>query len=370
MSDFSVPYTDFAKQNDLIKGKLLQACESVIDSGRYINGPEVSDFEKEFADFCDTKFAVGTANGTCALHLSLGGLGLQAGDEVITAPNSFIASASSIALAGGRPTFADIGEDLNIDPDEIERAITPRTRAIMPVHLTGRPAQMVQIMEIADKHGLVVIEDAAQAVGARLRGKPVGGWGDVACFSLHPLKNLHAFGDGGIATTDDAKVVKRLQMARNHGLQNRDQCDFWSYNCRLDEIQAAMLRIQLSVLEQWTEERRKLAFRYNDLLSPFVSVPVEGPGERCVYQTYVIQAERRDALCEHLVGNGIEALVHYETPIHLQPAAKDLGYSADDFPVAMRACERILSLPLYPGMPLEHQDRVVELIGNFYGSGA
>jgi dTDP-4-amino-4,6-dideoxygalactose transaminase len=367
MQQFSIPYTDFSKKNAQIKVELLRACESVIDSGRYINGPEVVDFEKEFATLCGTQFAVSTANGTCALHLAMRDLELQAEDEVITAPNSFIASASSIALAGGRPVFADISEDLNIDPHQIERVITPRTKAIIPVHLTGRPAQMVQIMEIAEKHGLLVIEDAAQAVGAGLEGKPVGGWGHIACFSLHPLKNLHAFGDGGIATTNDAEVAQGLQMARNHGLRNRDQCDFWSHNCRLDAIQAAMLRVQLSLLEQWTEERRTLAFRYNELLSPYVSVPEEGPGEHCVYQTYVIQGERRDELREYLVRNGVEVLVHYETPIHLQPAAKELGYTEEDFPVTMQMCKRILSLPLYPGMPLEHQDRVAELIRNFYG---
>jgi len=367
MSTFSVPYTNFSQTHAAIKKELLGACESVIDSGMYINSPEVSDFETEFAQYCGADFAVGTANGTCALHLVMRGLGIGEGDEVITAPNSFIASGSSIALVGARPVFADIGSDLNIDPEAVEAAITPKTKAIMPVHLTGRPAKMEQIMDIATRHDLKVVEDAAQAVGAQLNGRRMGSWGHAACFSLHPLKCLHAMGDGGIVTTSDETVVTRLQMARNHGLRNRDQCEFWSYNCRLDAIHAAMLRVQLSVIGDWTEGRRRLAFRYNDLLRPYAVVPDEGPGEYCVYQTFMVQVERRNELRDYLRDNGVEALVHYETPIHMQPAAEYLGYAADDFPKTMEACARVLSLPLYPGLSEEKQDEVVSLFAAFYG---
>jgi dTDP-4-amino-4,6-dideoxygalactose transaminase len=262
--------------------------------------------------------------------------------------------------------FADIGEDLNLDPDAIAAAVTPKTKAILPVHLTGRPARMLEILEVAERHNLVVIEDAAQAVGARLDGRPVGGWGRAACFSLHPLKNLHAYGDGGMVTTTDPTLLEQLFQARNHGLRGRDECLFWSFNSRLDEMQAAMLRVQLRHLERWTEERRRLAARYNRELAAFVEVPTEAPGEYCVYQTYMIQADRREELRRYLNGHGVEALVHYPTPLHLQPAARDLGYCEYDFPRAARAAERILSLPLYPGLSESQQGQVIELIRAFY----
>ena len=253
-----------------------------------------------------------------------------------------------------------------MDPQKFEDALTSRTRAVVPVHLTGRPAKMKEIVEIAQRKNIFVLEDAAQAVGASLDGKRVGSWGHAACFSLHPLKNLHAFGDGGIVTSQDPDLLARLAKSRNHGLANREQCDFWSFNCRLDEIQAAMLRVQLRHLDAWTEARRNLALRYNGLLRPFVEVPDEGPAERCVYQTYVIKADRRDELKQYLNENGVEALIHYATPIHLQPAAQGLGYKVSDFPVTMRHVGRILSLPLYPTLTHAQQDSVVELISAFY----
>jgi len=362
----SIPYTALAREAGEIKKELLAAVERVLDSGRYILGPEVAAFEREFAGYCQTGFAAGVGNGTCSLHLVLRCLGLGAGDEVITAPNSFIASASSIALTGARPVFADIRPDGNMDPERLEAAITPRTKAVIPVHLTGRPARMPDIMTIAKRYNLFVVEDAAQAVGARLNRNPVGGWGDAGCFSLHPLKNLHAFGDGGMMTTNNQDLHDRMLKARNHGLVNRERCDFWSFNSRLDEIHAAMLRVQLRYLDDYTEQRRRLALRYNDMLRPYVGVPDEGPGEYCVYQSYVVQAERRGDLKRYLNDHGVEALVHYETPIHLQPVARALGYSASDFPVTMRYVSRRLSLPLYPSMTRDQQDRIVELIIGFY----
>lgn len=365
MSSYAVPYSALATEVSLVKAELMRAVESVLDSGRYILGPEVTAFEQEFAAYCQTSFAAGLANGTCALHLVLRGIGLSENDEVITVSNSFVASASSVALAGARPVFVDIGADGNMDPAKLEEAITSRTRAIVPVHLTGRPASMTEILEIARRRGLFVLEDAAQAVGASLNGKRVGSWGDAAAFSLHPLKNLHAFGDGGMVTSDDPDLLARLAKSRNHGLANREQCDFWSFNCRLDEVQAAMLRVQLRNLDAWTEARRALALRYNDLLRPYVEVPDEGPGEHCVFQTYVIKSAQRDALKQYLNDNGVEALIHYATPIHLQPAARDLGYSAADFPNTMRHVAQIISLPLYPTLTHAQQDRVAELVSTF-----
>lgn len=366
--EIKVPYSLLPHQVKEVKEELLAAFEAVLDSGRYILGPEVAAFEQEFADYCGASHALGLANGTCALHLVLRALGVTEGSEVITVSNSFVATAAAIRLAGGRPVFVDIRPDLNMDPERIEAAITPRTRGIVPVHLTGRPADMERIRVIAAKHDLFVVEDAAQAVGAKLNGRRVGNWGDAACFSLHPLKNLHAYGDGGAMTTSDSALVERLKKHRNHGLQTRDRCEFFSFNSRLDEVQAALLRVQLRHLDRRTEERRQLAFRYHERLQSYVQVPLEAPGEFHVYQTYVVQAERRDQLQHFLQQNGIEALVHYPTPIHLQPAARDLGYTADDFPVTMRCCERILSLPLYPGMTHAQQDMVIDSIARFYNA--
>lgn len=363
---FDVPYSNLGPELLPIKNELTSAFEEVLASGYYINGPKTASFEQEFAAYCQTQYAIGISNGTTALLLALKALGLKEGDEVITAPNSFIASASSIALAGGRPVFADIHPDGNIDPERVEAAITPRTKVIMPVHLTGRPARMPEILELAQKHRLFVVEDAAQAIGAKRNKKMVGSWGDAAGFSLHPLKNLRVFGDGGMVTTQRKEISERLKVARSHGLVTRERCEYWSLNARLDELQAALARIQLKYLNEWTEKRRALAFRYNDQLKSAVQVPEEGPGEYHVYQTYVVQAERRDQLQNYLREKGVEALVHYATPIHLQPAARSLGYTAGDFPNTMKHVNRILSLPLYPSLTQGHQDRVIELIIKFY----
>ena len=366
MSKYQVPYTGLPQQAAAIKQDLLAAFERVVDSGHYILGPHLARFEERFAHFCGAAFAVGVANGTCALQLVWQALGVGPGDEVITAPNSFVATASSIAMTGAKPVFADIGPDLNLDPERIAAAITPRTRGIVPVHLTGRPARMPEIARIAKKHGLFVLEDAAQAVGARRDERPVGSWGKAAGFSLHPLKNLFAYGDGGVITTSDEFLRDKLRQIRNHGLRNRDCCEFWSGNNRMDEMQAALLLVHLGVLEEWTARRRALAHRYHELLSAEVEVPEEGPGEYCVYQTYVIQAGARDDLQSHLQEHGVEALIHYRTPIHLQPAAAQLGYGPGDFPVTERAAERILSLPLFPAMTHAQQDQVTGLIHDFY----
>ena len=365
-NDMKVPYVNLGNETFAKKEELVAAFERVIASGHYVMGPELKLFEQEFASYCGAKRSLGISDGTHALIVALRTLGIKDGDEVITAPNSFIASASSIALAGGKPVFADIGSDGNLDPEEITRAITKRTKVIMPVHLTGRPARMTEILDIAKKHNLFVVEDACQSVGATLNGKRVGSFGDIAAFSLHPLKNLRALGDGGMVTTNNLEFADKMDCERNHGLIGREKCEHWGYNCRLDELQAAFLSIQLKCLDDATEQRRKLAFRYNDLLRSYVEVPDEGPGEHCVYQTYVVKAEKRDELVNYLKSNGIVALVHYSTPIHLQPAAQYLGYSAGDFPNTMKHVDRIVSLPLFPSMTHSQQDRVVELISKFY----
>jgi len=367
MSDFAVPYTDFRAQNAGVREDLRAAFDGVLDSGQYIQGPNVSGFEREFADYVGAPFATGVANGTCSLHLVLRSMGVGPGDEVITAPNSFFASAAAIALVGATVVFADVAEDGNINPDAVEAAVTGRTRALMPVHLTGRPVNMVRIQEVANRHDLAILEDAAQAVGSTFHGQRVGSWGHAATFSLHPLKSLHAFGDAGIVTTQDEQVVQDVALRKNHGLVDRGTCATWSFNCRLDEVQAALLRVQLADLDDRIAERRRLAHRYHELLGGIVEVPVERIGEFHTYQTYMIQADRRDELQVHLRANGVEAVVHYPVPLHLQPAAEELGYVKGSFPVAEKRSERILSLPIFPGMTDAQQDIVAAQIHAFYG---
>lgn len=362
----TIPYVDLGNQTATIKDELLAVVESVLLSGQYVLGPEVSAFEEEFARYCGSEYALGVASGTDALVLVLKALGIGEGDEVITAPNSFIATASAIALAGARPVLVDINDDLNIDPTRIEAAITPRTRALMPVHLTGRLARMKEINDIAQRHGLHVIEDAAQAVSAAIDGRRAGSWGTAAGFSLHPLKNLHAFGDGGAITTSDPQIVEYVKKARNLGLVNRNECEFWCDHSRLDSIHAAMLRVQLKHIGQWNEERRRLAYRYHEGVRPYVRVPDENDGEFCTWQTYVVQTPRRDELQAFLVENGVDCKVHYPIAIHNQTCARELGYTDDDFPVARRVVSQILSLPLYPGLADEAQDRVIDLIRSFH----
>jgi len=366
VSKFRVPYINFSLKNSQIKEELLNAFERVIDGGRYIQGPEVKQFENEFAAFCGSKFATGTANGTCSLELTLRAFDLPKNAEVITAPNSFIASASSIVLAGFKPAFVDVDEDMNMNPELLEGAINENTKVIMPVHLTGRPAKMDRILELANKYNLYVLEDAAQAVGAKLRGQKVGSFGSAASFSLHPLKNLHAYGDAGIVTTDDESLASEISTLRNHGLIDRVTCEVFSSNCRLDELQAALLRIQLRKLDEWTEQRRSTAKIYNDALANVVSVPIENDGEYHVYQTYMIKAKRRNELQAFLASEGIESIIHYPVPIHLQPAARMLGHKKGSFPVTERLSEEILSLPLYQGLTEEDQSHVIDKIQEFY----
>lgn len=365
-----VPFVALDLQQRALKPELLAAIGQVIDSGQYILGGEVERFERAFATLAGADFAVGVSNGTCALILALKALEIGPGDEVITAPNSFLASASSIALAGARPVFADVREDLNIDPDAVEVAITPRTRAIMPVHLAGRPAAMDRLGTLAERHGLAIVEDAAQAVGARLHGRPVGSFGAIGCFSLHPLKNLGALGDAGVMTTRDAGLARRLTIDRNHGLRDREAVDHWSGNARLDAIQAAILNVKLPHLPRWTAEKLRLAGRYREALRGVVRVPEDAPGEECVYATFIIRGERRDDLQRHLAERGIDTRIHYPTPIHLQEAAGDLGYRKGDFPVTERLANEILSLPIYPGLTEAQQEAVILAIRSFYARSA
>jgi dTDP-4-amino-4,6-dideoxygalactose transaminase len=362
----NIPYVDMGAQTKSLKKDLLAAIEEVLDHGNFILGKEVQSFEEMFASYCGVRFAVGVNSGTDALFLSLKALGIGQGDEVITAPNSFIATASVIIAAGAKPVFVDVRNDCNINPDLIKQAITPRTRAIIPVHLTGRPADMDPILEIAGKYKIQVIEDAAQAVGAKYRDKKVGALGDIGCFSLHPLKTLNACGDGGIITTDNEKIFEELRCLRNFGLVNRDETAVWGYNSRLDSLQAAILLVKLKWLDEWNTKRRQNAKVYATKLNGIVDIQVEQPYEFCVYHTYVIQAEKRSELQDYLQNSGIGTRIHYPIPIHLQPAARELGYQKGDFPVCEEQSQRILSLPIHQGMKEEHVHYVADNIISFY----
>lgn len=362
-----IPYISLGQQNIAIKDQLIAEFWKVMESGQFIMGEALTNFEKSFAAIAGTKYALGMANGTDALFLSLKAIGIKEGDEVITAPNSFLASASSIALIGGKPVFADVREDFNLDPEKVEKAITPKTKAIIAVHLTGRPAPMDELLAIAKKHNVHIIEDCAQAVGAEYKGKPVGSLGITGCFSLHPLKNLAAAGDGGVITTNDDAVNAYLLKARNHGLKNRDECDFWSYNSRLDNLQAALLNVKLTQLNKWTDRRREIANIYYEKLKGLdLILPHDKPYEKAVYHTFIIQSKMRDQLKDFLATVGVDTKIHYPIPIHLQEAAKYLGYKKGDFPVTERQAEIILSLPVYPELTDAQVNYVADMIVEFY----
>lgn len=344
---------------------ILDAVDRVLKSGSYILGEEVAKFERRFAELCGVKHAIGAANGTDTLVMALRAYGIGPGDEVITPPNSWVSSASCIGLIGAKPVFVDVGDDMNIDTTKIEAAITSRTKAILPVHLAGKCADMAPILEIAKKHKLVVVEDAAQSVGAVYRGKKAGSMGDVSSFSLHPLKNLNACGDAGILTTNDDALAGKLRLMRNHGLIDREHVKFWGYNSRLDPIQAAILNVRFDSLESVNAKRRRNADLYRTLLGDVVKCPRDAKDSFDVYHLFVIQTDRRDELKNFLAQKGIHTAIHYPIPIHLQEAAKYLGYKKDDFPVTERQADRILSLPIHQGLSDEQIQFVVEQIKDF-----
>ncbi|MFI5151031.1 MAG: DegT/DnrJ/EryC1/StrS family aminotransferase [Bacteroidia bacterium] len=363
----NIPYISLGLQHKEIKQDILKSIEALLDSGQFILGEESQQFEKSFAALAGTKYALGVANGTDALFLSMMALGIGKGDEVITAPNSFLASASSVIIAGATPVFADVRADFNLDPEKVEKAITPRTKAILAVHLTGRPAPLDELLAIAKKHKIHLIEDAAQAVGASYKGKPVGSFGITGCFSLHPLKNLAACGDGGVITTNDEALYKYLLLARNHGLKNRDECVFFTYNSRLDNLQAAILNIKLKELNKWTERRRAIATRYQQAFKGLdMILPADKDYEKAVYHTFIIQTGRRNELQQFLKNAGIDSKVHYPIAIHEQEAARGLGYKKGDFPVTDRQVETILSLPVYPELSDDQVDYICWQVQLFF----
>lgn len=362
-----VSYIDLQKQHRTLMPEILAAIRRVLERSDFILGEEVKQFEAQIATYCGTKFAIGVNSGADALLFALKAYGIGQSDEVITAPNSFLATAAMIVAAGARPVFVDVAEDMNIDPTRIEEKITSRTKAIIPVHLTGKSADMDPLMEIARRHNLRVIEDAAQAIGAEYKGKRVGSLGDVGCFSLHPLKNLNVCGDGGIITTDDEKLATTIRLLRNHGLVDRDRAVQWGYNSRLDTLHAAVALVKMRYLDNWTRRRQSHAQYYRDHLGSIVTVPKEQPQERAVYHTFVIHAERRDELKNYCASRGIDTKIHYPIPIHLQEAAAMLGYKRGDFPVCEKQAQQILSIPIHPDLSEEDLSYVCNTITAFYG---
>lgn len=352
--------------------EVLSEFREIFESGQFILGDSVKEFERQFAPLAGTEYAVGVNSGTDAIYLVLRALGIGPGDEVITAPNSFLASAAAIALVGAKPVFADVGYDYNLDPAQVEAAITPDTKAILAVHLYGQPARMDALEKIAKAKGLHLLEDAAQSLGAQFDNRPVGSFGVAGCFSLHPLKNLHVWGDGGMITTRSQTLYDALLKQRNHGLVNRDESEFFSYNSRLDTIQAIVGLQYLKLLNETTELRRRNASIYDERLSPLegdLYRPVRtDPQAQSVYHLYVITTEKRDALAEFLKQQGIETKIHYPIPIHLQKAAAYLGYSAGDFPTTERLSKTILSLPTRESLTEAEVHSVCDQILAFYRS--
>lgn len=370
--DMEIPYVDLVGQHISIKCELIEAISSVLDHGQFVLGGELEAFEHQFAELCGARFAVGVNSGTDALVLALKVIGIGQGDEVITVPNSFISSVACIGLVGAVPVFVDVREDYNLDPNQLEKAVTKRTKAILPVHLTGRPADMDSIIRVADAHGLAVVEDCSQAVMAEYHSRRVGTFGECNCFSLHPLKTLNACGDAGVITTDSEEHYEKLLIYRNMGLKTRDNCVVWSSNSRLDSMQAAILLVKLNYLRAWTEKRRKNASFYRNALTEVseIRVPDELSYEKAVYHTFVIQTDHRNELKTFLEKNGVGTSIHYPVPIHLQRASAGLGYGPGSFPVAEQQAKQILSLPVYHNLTHKHLERVVDLIKQFYVSAA
>lgn len=353
-------------QNAKLREEILAAVGRIIDHGQYILGPEVETLEQQWAAHCDAAHGIGVSNGTTALTLTLRALGLKSGDEVITTPNSFIASTSAIVHAGARPRFADVGPDYNISPSSVEQAITAHTRGIVVVHLAGRPAAMGELCAIADRHGLWIVEDAAQAFGAKTHDRPVGSFGAAGCFSLHPLKIVGSCGDAGIIVTNDTSLADRLRLLRNHGFTARQEdCSHWGFNARLDAMQAAIVLAKLPHLQDWISQRRANAAVYREHLAPAVTLPPERSENFTVYQTFPVLVDRRDELAEHLTSLDISTAVHYTTPIHLLDACVGLGYGRGDFPAAESQAERLISLPIHEGLTEGDILRVCEAISGF-----
>jgi dTDP-4-amino-4,6-dideoxygalactose transaminase len=361
-SQVQVPYLDLKAQYRSIKPEIDAALARVLESAQFVLGAEVSEFEQEFATYCGAAECVALNSGTSALHLALLAAGIKPGDEVITVPFTFVASVAAVIYTGARPVLVDIDRhSYTMDPSAIESAITPRTKAILPVHLYGQPADMDPIVKVARRHGLVVIEDAAQAHGARYTNRPIGSMSDIACYSFYPTKNLGAYGEGGAVTTNNPEYAKTIRRLRDWGQDNKYHHVMRGYNYRMEGFQGAILRVKLRHLDKWIDGRRVIAARYDELLANCgVELPQEMPWARHVYHLYTLRAEDRDGLQKALRAEGIQTAVHYALPAHLQPAYSDLGYGRGAFPQSEAASAQVLSLPIYPELP---EQSVVNVAG-------
>ena len=358
----SIPFIDFKEQNRMIQGEVDLGFKKVFEKGDYILGEQAHIFEESFAKFCEAKYGVGVNSGTDALHLALMALDVKEGDEVIVPTHTFIATALCVSFCRATPVFVDIEPDTyNLDPKAFEAAITKKTKAVIPVHIYGQPANMDEIIAIARKHGIKIVEDAAQAHGSRYKGKRVGSMGDVACFSFYPTKSLGACGDAGMIVTNDKNIYEKALMLRDYGRQGRYEHKIKGTNSRLDTLQAVVLNAKLKHLDSWNEMRAKNAAYYGQLLKPLKSVvaPVVRQDRTHVYQTYAILVPNRDKVVESMKAQGIGVLIHYPISLHLQKAYADLGYKKGDFPVAEKVADQVMSLPMFPHMTKEQIETVV-----------
>lgn len=363
-----IPFLELASQFNAVEADIREAVDRVLARSWFILGEELDAFEKEFAEYVGVGFAVGAGSGTDAIQLALMAAGVGPGDEVVAPANTCVPTVSAIVSAGARPVLADVDDEtLTIDPERVAHAITERTKAVVPVHLYGQPCRMDAILAVADSRGLTVVEDAAQAHGARFEGRMCGALGTLGAFSFYPSKNLGAYGDGGAVTTNDEALAVKLRQLRNYGETERYVHTIHGVNSRLDELQAAILRVKLRHLNAWNDKRRALAHRYMDLLA---GAPVTLPAKRSWadpnFHLFVVRTDRRDALRTYLHEHGVQALMHYPVPVHLQPAFRQLGYVRGDFPVAERACDSVLSLPLYPELSEAHVERIAECVLRFF----
>lgn len=364
-----VNFVDLKAQYQTIKPEIDKAIENVISNTAFILGKAVAEFEEQFATYCGAKHCVGINSGTSALIMALKALDVGEGDEVITTTNTFIATAEAISFAGATPVLVDIEDgSYNMDPGKLEKAITGKTKAIIPVHLYGQPADMDPILEIAEKKGIPVIEDSAQAHGAQYKGKKTGGLAKVACFSFYPGKNLGAYGEGGAITTNDEEIAKKARMLRDHGSPKKFYHEFIGNNCRLEGIQGAVLSVKLKHLDKWNDGRRKNADLYRKYLQGTgVGLPEEMPYARHVYHVFCVRVKDREKLIDFLKEKGIFTNIHYPIPIHLQKAYSFLGYKKGDFPVTEGCMDQILSLPMFAELTEEEIKYTADCIKEFYG---
>lgn len=365
-----VPFSYLDRQFQNIDA-YLQDIKKFVATGNFTLGKELTKFEEAFAKLCQANHAIGVASGTDALIISMKLLGIKPGDEVITTPMTFIATVGAIVQVGAIPVFVDSEDGYVIDPKKIEEKITSKTKALLPVHYTGNLADMPQIKKIADQYGLILIEDSCQALAGTIEGKPIGSWGEAACFSLHPLKNLNVWSDGGVITTNNTQLAKKIRLFRNHGLISRDEVVLFGTNSRLDTLQAVIGNRLIQEIDFITEKRIQNAQKYDQAFSQlkdWVQIPKRRKGVKHVFHLYIIRVEQRNQLLSFLTQRGIEAKIHYPIPVHLQPAAKYLGYQKGDFPVCESHCDTMITLPCHQHLSTEEVDYVIDSVKEFYAS--